>query len=59
MVRFSSMFLHFSSRISLAASLVTPAPALVHLGLADHLRSVSALIPSRPATALTAAYSES
>ena len=55
----SSRFLRRSSRISLAASLDTPGawPSSIS-AWRTHLRSVSAVIPSRLATAVIAAYSD-
>ncbi len=59
MVRSSSPTLRLSSRTSLDDSVVTPgAPPSSTAARRIHLRSVSALIPSRPATALIAAYSD-
>ena len=58
-VRSSSLTLRLSARISLEASVVTPGawPSST-AAWRIHLRSVSALIPSRPATAVIAAYSD-
>src|SRR5258708_22278483 len=59
MVRSSSPTLRLSSRTSLDDSVVTPgAPPSSTAAPRIHLRSVSALIPTRPATALIAAYSD-
>src|SRR5258708_15519807 len=59
MVRSSLPTLRLSSRTSLDDSVVTPGawPSST-AAWRIHLRSVSALIPSRPATALIAAYSD-
>src|SRR5258708_1063192 len=59
MVCSSSRFFHRSSRISADTVLVTPAAVPSSTAAwRIHLRSVSALIPSRPATAVIAAYSD-
>ena len=58
-MRSISLTLRRSSRISFDASVVTPGACPSSTAAwRSHLRSVSALIPSRRATAVIAAYSE-
>jgi len=59
MVCSSSRFFLLSSRISADSLLVTPGACPSSTAAwRSHLRSVSALIPKRPATAVIAAYSD-